>query len=88
MTSKRMEETTHNRPARNQTTGFGIFVGISSSSEADEIPEESIFMTDEETAETGYKRRHSPDATTEKKQKPNATGENNDCACGLRRLSA
>ena len=54
----------------------------SSSSEADEVPEDSIFLTDEETVETGYKRRHSPDVISEKKQKPNNIGENYNCECG------
>jgi len=54
----------------------------SSSSEAGETPEQSIFMTDEETDETGHKRQHSPDAETEKKQKPHATGEIYECECG------
>ena len=53
-----------------------------SSSEADEVPDDSLFATDEETAETGHKRRHSPDEQTEKKQKPNKFGENYNCECG------
>jgi len=53
----------------------------SSSSEAGEIPEESIFSTDEETRDTGNKRQHSPETAIETK-KPKATGENYDCVCG------
>ena len=54
----------------------------SSSSEAGEKPEESIFSTDEEMHDTGNKRQHSPETAIETKKKPKATSENYGCVCG------
>jgi len=53
-----------------------------SSSEAGEIPDDSIFTTDDESGVMGKKRQHSPDIANDKKQKPNVTGETLNCDCG------
>jgi len=53
-----------------------------SSSEAEEIPDQSVFESDEENTEPGKKPQHSPDTVTEKKPKPSDNGETFECECG------
>ena len=55
----------------------------SSSSEAGEVPEHSVFSTDDENQKPGIKRRHSPEDPSEKKQKHDMTGETTECKCGF-----
>ena len=52
------------------------------SSEAAELPDHSVFSTDEENIEAGTKRQHSPDNDKDQKQKASKKGETYDCICG------
>jgi len=54
----------------------------SSSSELDDMPDQSVFNTDEEDIELRLKRRHSPDEHSDKKPKQDSYGETIECKCG------
>jgi len=54
----------------------------SSSSELDDMPDQSVFNTDEEDIELRMKRQHSPDEQCDKKPKQDSHGETIECKCG------
>jgi len=78
--SRRQKE--HDQPKTNERPETDHSEFWSSSSETGEIPDDSIFTTDDESTVTGKKRQHSPDSAIDKNQKPRITGETLDCTCG------
>lgn len=79
--SQRQEEE-KKQPQTNERPETDLSEFSTSSSEAGEIPEDSIFITDDESTTIGKKRQHSPDSEKDKKQKSEETGEIYDCMCG------